>query len=132
MNILKGIVKSVEVNGSLSLVRTEIAEITLTAIVVDTPETAPYLKEGHLVKVIFKETEVIIGKGTQHQISLRNKLPGRIIKIETDNLLSKVVVETAVGKIASIITSNAVKNLPLQPGEEVTAMIKTNEMMLSG
>ena len=131
MNILRGKIKSVEVNGSLSLVRTEVAGILLTAIVVDTPQTAPYLKAGQFINIIFKESEVIIGKGTVHPVSLRNKFIGKVTAIKSDHLLSKITVDTAVGKIISIITTNAVKKLPLHVNDEVTAMIKTNEMMLS-
>jgi molybdate transport system regulatory protein len=45
--------------------------------------------------------------------------------------LSKIVVESSVGNITSIITSNAVEQLQIKVGSQVTAMIKTNEIMLS-
>ena len=131
MNLLKGTIASINVNGSLSLVRIDVNQIMLTAIVIDTPETASYLKIGNVVNVIFKETEVIIGKGTEHHISLRNKLVGLIEQIDSGELLAKITMNTAAGKVTSIITSNAVRQLQLKTGEEVTAMIKTNEMMLS-
>ena len=131
MNILKGEIISINTKGDLSLVRINTNGILLTAIVIDTPTTAPYLKKGSIVNVIFKETEVIIGKSTNHQISLRNKLLGQIETIDSGELLSKITINTAAGKVASIITTNAVKQLQLQIGEEVTAMIKTNEMMLA-
>lgn len=131
MNQLKGKIKSIETSGSLSLVRVEVVDILLTAIIIDTPATVDYLNIGESIKVIFKETEVIIGKGINHQISLRNKLIGKIKKIELGDLLSKIIIETPAGDITSIITSNAVRNLEFNLGDEVTAMIKTNEMMLS-
>ena len=131
MNILKGEIESVTVKKSLSLVKIKIGPFHLTSIVIDTPESSTYLSPGNAVNAIFKETEVIIGKGNNHQISLQNKLPGTITSIESGDLLSKVSLETEVGKIVSVITTNAVNQLQLTVGSEVTAMVKTNEVMLS-
>lgn len=131
MNILNGIIEELSVNGALSLAYIRVGETRFTVIVIDTPKTVPYLKVGNPIHVIFKETEVIIGKGTDHQISLRNRLEGRIHKIESGELLSKIIMETSAGKITSVITTNAVNQLHLKEGSEVTAMIKTNEIMIS-
>ena len=131
MNIVKSKIISVEINGQLSLIKLESAGIVFTAILIDTPETLTYLQTGNEVKVIFKENEVIISNHANCEISLRNRIPGEIVLIESDNLLSKVVLETAVGKITSIITTNSVNLLNLHRGKHVVAMIKTNEIMLS-
>ncbi|NNF21911.1 MAG: TOBE domain-containing protein [Saprospiraceae bacterium] len=131
MNTLNGIVESVTVKKSLSLVKVKAGPFLLTTIVIDTPDSSPYLKSGNPVHVIFKETEVIIGKGNNHQISLQNKIKGTIETIESGELLSKVSLDTEVGKIVSVITTNAVNQLQLEIGAEVTAMVKTNEVMLA-
>jgi len=131
MNELKGIVAEVEVNGSLSLVKVNVTDVMLSAMVIDTPETVDYLQSGKTVYLIFKETEVMIGKGIDHPVSLQNKLPGLIKHIEVGELLSKITLQTSVGEIISIITTYSLKKLALQLEDEVTAMIKTNEMMLS-
>ena len=131
MNILIGSIKEIKVSGELSIVKVDVQGNLLSTIVIDMPETAPFLKIGNRVKVIFKETEVIIGLGDMQGISLRNKFCGKILSIDKDELLSKVKVLTDVGEINSIITSNAVDQLKLEPEVEVCAMIKTNELMLS-
>lgn len=131
MNTLKGEIASVTVNGSLSLVKVKAGGAWLSAIVIDTPETAPYLQSGNAINVIFKETEVIIGKGTNHAISLQNKMVGKIRSIESGDLLCKLILDTTAGEVTSIITTHALNQLQLQAGTEVTAMVKTNEMMLS-
>ena len=131
MNTLKGEITSVTVNGSLSLVQVKVGETRLSAIVIDTPETAPHLQPGNAIHVIFKETEVIVGKGIDHAISLQNKMTGKVISIASGDLLSKLTLDTTAGEITSIITTNAVIQLQLKPGSSVTAMVKTNEMMLS-
>ena len=65
------------------------------------------------------------------KISLRNKFEGVIENLESNELLSKLKIKTTVGTISSIITTNAVKQLELKVGSEVTAMIKTNEIIIS-
>jgi molybdate transport system regulatory protein len=131
MNILKGNIESIAVNGDLSIVRVNVAGSLFSSIVIDTPETASFLKVKNEVKIIFKETEVIIGVGDMSGISLRNKMPGTVKSIDADKLLSKLTLETPMGDITSIITSNAVEQLKIKPGMEVTAMVKTNELILS-
>ena len=131
MNVLKGTIREIEVNGDLSIVRVMVGNHLFSTIVIDTPETAGFLQEGNEVKVIFKETEVIIGVGDMSGISLRNKLLGKVLQIDSDKLLSKLRMETEVGEITSIITANAVRQLQIVKGMEVTAMIKTNEILLS-
>lgn len=131
MNILKGTIEKLSVSGSLTLINLKVQHLPITAIVIDTPETASYLKIGNAISVVFKETEVIIGKGNTDLISMRNKFVGIISKVQSKELLSKLTIDTPVGEISSIITTNAVQQLNLTEGIEVTAMIKTNEIMLS-
>ena len=131
MNVLKGNIAEVRVNGELSIVRVNVRNHLLSCIVIDTPETVDYLVQGEQVKVIFKETEVIIATGKTEGISLRNKFKGEVVRIDSDILLSKLAIETQVGTITSIITSNAVQDLGVKIETEVTAMIKTNELILS-
>ena len=131
MNTLPGKIKDVSVSGSLSLAHIDVAGNLFSAIVIDTPETSSYLSPGKTVSVIFKETEVIIGTGKEHNVSLQNRLRGKIIEIESGDLLAKIVLDTAAGKVVSVITSQAVKKLGLKEGLEVTALIKTNEIMLT-
>lgn len=132
MNSLKGHIKEVEVNGSLSLVTIALSdEIFFKAIIIETPETASYLSEGHLVKVLFKETEVVIGRDIKHLISLQNQIRGEIKRIERGLLLSNIIINTPAGDISSIITTNAVDQLSLKEKLTVYAMVKTNEIMLS-
>ena len=130
MNILKGEIEKLTVRNNLTLVGINVGKSSLSSIVIDTPESAPYLKIGNTINVIFKETEVIIGRGKVQAISLQNKLEGHVESIETGDLLSRLILNTTAGRIISVITTNAVNQLELKNGTEITAMIKTNEMML--
>lgn len=131
MNVFKGKIIEVKVNGELSLVSIQVGEFKFSSIVLDTPETCSYLHPDHPVKVIFKETEVIVATGEIQPISLQNRINGTIFTIESDNLLSKVVIGSSIGNVTSIITTNAVNQLGLKVGNRVTALIKTNELMLA-
>ena len=131
MNILKGKIEKLTVSGSLTLVNILVENISVSAIVIDTPETAPYLKINNSINVVFKETEVIIATGNTDGISMRNKFEGVIKKVASKELMSKLYISTSVGTISSIITTNAVKQLNLNEGIAVTAMVKTNEILIS-
>ena len=103
----------------------------ISAIVIETPESASYLKEGSQISVLFKETEVILSTGPVEQIGIQNRIPGEVRLVETDALLSKVALETPLGELEAIIASSEVKFLGLAEGDQVTALIKINEVMLS-
>ncbi len=132
MNSLNGHIVEIEVSGSLSLVSVQIhEELRLKAIIIETPDTAAYLDIGHPIRVLFKETEVVIGNEGDHQISLQNRIPGTVSRIETGRLLSNVFVQTAAGESQAVISTNAVNQLDLQADTTVVAMIKLNEIMLA-
>lgn len=130
MNELNGHIKEIKYSKSISLVKVEVEEVLFSAIVIDTPDTAHYLKIGHPVKVVFKETEVVIALEKNLPISLQNRMVGKIKALDKDELLCRLVIETRLGLITSIITANAVKQLNLSLGQEICAMVKTNEIML--
>ncbi|HLF32720.1 MAG TPA: TOBE domain-containing protein [Cyclobacteriaceae bacterium] len=131
MNSLRGKIISVRSQGKLSLVGIRVGDFTLKSIVIETPQTVSYMKEGNEINVLFKETEVVIGKGKEFPISLRNRIPAVVKQIEKGALLSKLVLEFPNGEISSIITTDAVADLAIEVGDVVVAMIKTNEIMLS-
>lgn len=130
MNELNGHIKEIKYSKSISLVKVEVDQVLFSAIVIDTPETAHYLKIGHPVKVVFKETEVVIALEKNLPISLQNRMVGKIKALDKDELLCRLTIETKLGLITSIITANAVKQLKLSLGQEICAMVKTNEIML--
>lgn len=132
MNRFSGKISKIDVNGSLSLVTVAASErITIKTIIIETPETAAYLKIGNTIQVLFKETEVVLGLNQKHAISLQNRINGTIIQIEKGALLSKVVIDTEIGSLVSVVSTEAIKELNLEENQEVITMIKLNEIMLS-
>jgi len=71
-----------------------------------------------------------VGAGLEHVISGRNQLVGRIIKLQTVGLLTKVVLDVGGQSVTSIITSDASRDLDLKVGETAAALIKATEVMI--
>lgn len=132
MNSFAGTIKSINVSGSMSIAEMAMGDdILLKTIVLETPETATYLQQGAKVNVLFKETEVVIGLAAGLKVSLQNRIPGIITTIEQGSLISKIYIDTDLGELVSIISSDSVQRLRLIKGASVVAMIKLNEIMLS-
>ncbi len=131
MNCLNGTISDVSSQNHLSIVTIDVMGIPMRAIVLDSPKTADYLHEGSKVSVLFKETEVILALPGMRHISLQNKLVCTVTHIDKGKLLGKVVMNFKGTSITSIVTARAVEQLALEPGIEILALIKTNEVMLS-
>jgi molybdopterin-binding protein len=64
------------------------------------------------------------------RISGRNQLSGTVLEVTIDGLLAKVVLGVGKQRITAIITSDAVRELALKPGEPAVALIKATEVMI--
>ena len=66
------------------------------------------------------------------QLSARNQLPGRIRGIRTDGVMAEVDIELPGGlSIVAAITRVSVERLQLQVGDEVSAIVKSTEVMVA-
>lgn len=101
------------------------------SIIIETPESAPFLKAGIPINIMFKETEVSVAKELSGRISLQNKIDCTIENIERGELLSKVILNYKGSVVVSVITTGAVEQLELSPGDKVKALIKTNEVIIT-
>jgi molybdopterin-binding protein len=101
-----------------------------SSIVLETPATASYLKEGSGVTLLFKETEVSIGKNLVGLISLRNRFKATIKKLEKSDILTKVFLKFKSKEIVSIISTRSAQKLGLIEGDQVEWLVKTNEISL--
>lgn len=61
------------------------------------------------------------------KLSIRNQLAGKVKEIVRGPVVSEVVVKTAAGVLASIITTRSVRDLKLKKGDSVFVMIKATE-----
>jgi molybdopterin-binding protein len=63
-------------------------------------------------------------------LSGRNQLVGRIVEVKIDGLLAQIKLSIGGQIINSIITAEAVREMQLQVGETVAALIKSTEVMV--
>ncbi len=130
MNRIRGKIIEIESDGDLSLVTIEAEQTLFSSTVIDTPDTASYLKEGREVYMVFKETEMSISKGLSGGLSLRNRFPGAVTAIDRGKILTKVELDFRGRLLRSIITTRSAHSLELKVGDRVEGMVKTTEVSL--
>ncbi|MEB0137745.1 MULTISPECIES: TOBE domain-containing protein [unclassified Undibacterium] len=133
MNCLHGTILAVEAHGTVAIVDVAVGALQLTATLLGSAQQLATWQAAQPVQMLFKETEVALAKNLQGQISLRNRLPGRIVEIEWGQLLTRVLVlldDLAGVTISSVITTRSAKNLQLQVGDALEGLVKANEMSI--
>ncbi len=63
-------------------------------------------------------------------LSIRNQLAGTVQEIVRGPVVSEVVVKTAAGTLASVITTRSVRDLKLKKGDRVFVMVKATEVSI--
>jgi molybdopterin-binding protein len=64
-------------------------------------------------------------------INARNQFKGKVIEIITGPVVSEVVVGTPFGSVTSVITTRSIKELGLEIGSDVLALIKSTEVAIA-
>ncbi len=130
MNQINAAIKSIITEDNVSLVVAQGAGIEFFSLVIDNTDTADYLQEGKPVEIVFKESAVSIAKNATGLFSIRNRISCTISGIQTGNVLTTVSLDCKGHLFKSVITTNAAKELDLQTGESVEALIKTTDISL--
>jgi molybdate transport system regulatory protein len=130
LNRLPGRILRVETSGDLSLVETDVGGDVVASVVLETPESAPHLVPGRAVAVLFKETEVILAPPGIGPVSLRNRLPCRVLGREAGRLLTHFRLEFRGRVIHALITTRSAGDLGLADGDPVLALVKSTEVAL--
>lgn len=65
------------------------------------------------------------------RISARNQLPGRVTGISQGEAIANVEVDVTGHRLVSSITVEAVRDLGLATGSDVTVVIKASDVMLA-
>jgi molybdopterin-binding protein len=60
--------------------------------------------------------------------SIRNEIPGTVKEIISDKVLSEIIVETAIGEMAAVITTRSVQDMALKVGDRVAALVKATNV----
>ena len=132
MNSFPAQIKEVKTNGAMSIVFVTMdSGEELVSVVIDTPESAPYLKSGNKVNVLFKETEVAVSTQKELNISIENRIAGNITHIEVGVLLSRLILETRIGEVIALISTMSVRQMGLVEKTNVMILVKLNEIILA-
>lgn len=65
------------------------------------------------------------------KLSARNRLTGTITDITRGEAIANVVLDVAGQRLVSSITVEAVNELGLEPGTQVTAVVKASDVMIA-
>ena len=68
--------------------------------------------------------------GGSLEISARNKLPGKVTSVNAGEAIANVELEVSGMRLVASVTVEAVRELGIEPGKDVTAVIKASDVML--
>lgn len=131
MNRLTGNILAIEHNEHMSLVDVAVGEDVFTATVLETPDTAAYLKVGTPVALLFKETEVSIAKNLSGLLTLRNRFQVTVTAIERGKIMSAVKLDYRGQAITSVVTTRGIDRIGLATGDQAEGLVKANEMVIA-
>jgi molybdopterin-binding protein len=81
-----------------------------------------------------REVERLSSRPTRHAVgdslSARNRFPGVVTSVETDGVMALVEIEAGPHRITAAVTRDAVEDLDLAPGVQVTAAVKATSVMV--
>lgn len=100
---------------------------------VKTPGGHHRIPEKEVDRFLYRANEVVELSERRRNfrtISGRNQLVGRVTDIEVDGLITKVTLSLGDQRITSIITADAAREMRLEPGQTVAALIKSIEVMI--
>ena len=131
MNKLPGKIIIVETEGSIALIEVAVGELRLSATLMGTAEDFLAWEMNQEVDLVFNEMEVAIAKSLSGQISLRNRLPGKVVGLEIGKVLARVVfIIDHTYLLSAVITRRSALKLELRLGDEIEGLVKSNEMNL--
>jgi molybdopterin-binding protein len=64
-------------------------------------------------------------------LSARNQLKGTVKSVKLGNVMAEVIVAVGNLEVVSVITRGSAEHMGLKPGEQVTAVIKSTEVLLA-
>jgi molybdopterin-binding protein len=65
------------------------------------------------------------------KLSARNQLAGKVVSINSGEAIANVELDVAGQRLVSSITVEAVRELGLEPGSDVVAVIKASDVVLA-
>ena len=64
------------------------------------------------------------------RLSTRNRLPGTVIEVVKGEAAAKVTLQVGDNHMVALITRESADELGLEPGKQVTALVKATDVMI--
>lgn len=130
MNRIQGIIQKVDSSRNLSVLSVSCNGDALTVILVETPETNSKLKPENSIFLLFKETELGLGKNVQGKLSFQNRMKSIVTNIEPGSLFTRVELDYRGSELVSILPNQEIEKLSLIPGDQVEGLIQASEISI--
>jgi molybdopterin-binding protein len=67
----------------------------------------------------------------QVQLSARNQLPGTVVSVTLGGVMAEVVIRVGEHEVVGVVTRKSAEQMALAEGDEVTAIVKSTEVLLA-
>jgi molybdate transport system regulatory protein len=132
MNKLQGIIISIQKSDAIMLIDINVQGQNFSALLIESGPTPSWLYVGNLIFIVFKESEVSLAKDLKGEISMRNRMKCTVHSINRGKVLSIVTMKFISYTITSAITTRSIDALNISEGQDIEALIKSNELSLVG
>lgn len=106
-------------------------DIPLSVIITRASCEDMHLSVGDTISVLIKGTDIMLAKSFSGALSAQNRVKGVVREIIQGDVLSKVFVESRGDMLHAIVTNTSLKDMNIRNGDEVTAIVKSAELILS-
>lgn len=106
-------------------------EVLLSVIITSVSCDDMHLSVGDSICVIIKGTDIMLAKSISGILSARNRTRGLVKQIIRGDVLSKVLIESQGDVLHAIITNASLDEMKINSGDEITAIVKSTELILS-
>ena len=131
MNELPGKITHIESVGNLCVLSIQVCLFEMKAIFLENPSQNHHLRVGSQIKLLFKETEVMVAQSGELKISLTNCLPCTLLEIQKGELMTRLYLKFENYTLSSLFLSAALDKLHLKINDKVYILIKSNEIMIA-
>jgi molybdate transport system regulatory protein len=130
VNRFRGRITKIVTAAAVSRVGVDVAGELISAVVLETPETASYLRKGNSIMCLFKETEVGLAKGSPGPVSFPNRIGCTVESVEEGELFARVSLRCAGGPFDALIGAPEAAAMGIGEGDLLTALIHPGEISL--
>lgn len=127
MNIFKGNIAGIQESGSIHYLSVDCGRAVIEVL---TLELDGRFSAGTAVNLLFKENCVVLLR-SEASVSIVNCLPSMVVAIKTGKILSEIQLDTPIGSIKSLMSSEQVLKMGLEKGSAVFSLINASEIGLS-